>query len=101
MVSEGPGGALLCVWGTSADAVYVVGGDPGWGTGPAAHRLDRGAWVPVDTDGMAGTLWWVFGPEERFKEGTRSTGRKPDPRKGIPGVLEATCNVTERSTLWQ
>lgn len=51
-------GALLSVWGRSADDVYVVGADPGGG--PMAFHLANGEWTPLA--GLdAGHLWWVSG----------------------------------------
>lgn len=52
--------ALLSVWGTSANDVYVVGGDVNDGHGPAVLHFDGAAWKRLDT-GQVGNLWWVFG----------------------------------------
>lgn len=51
-------GALLSVWGTAADDVWVVGADPG--DGPLVLHYDGARWERRDT-GHTGTLWWVFG----------------------------------------
>lgn len=51
-------GALLSVWGTSADDVWAVGADDG--SGPTVLHLDAGGWSRLDT-GQSGDLWWVFG----------------------------------------
>jgi hypothetical protein len=52
--------AVLSVWGTSADDVYLVGGDAGDGRGPAVFHGDGASWTRLDT-GQVGNLWWVFG----------------------------------------
>lgn len=61
-VAENLPGALMSVWGRSADDVYVVGAD--LGSGPMAFHLANGAWTPVA--GLdAGDLWWVSGDTGR------------------------------------
>ncbi len=62
---RGLSGALLSIWGTSHDDIWLVGADKNDGTGPmVVHgttgfaRLDL---RPVDPAG--GHLWWVFGPD--------------------------------------
>lgn len=60
VVHQGLDGALLSVWGTSADDVWAVGADPG--DGPLVLHWDGTAWEQMDT-GHTGTLWWVFGFE--------------------------------------
>ena len=52
-------GALLSVWGSSADDVWAVGSDPE-GDRPTVFHLTGGAWQMVDV-GSTGDLWWVFG----------------------------------------
>jgi hypothetical protein len=52
--------ALLSVWGTSADDVYLVGGDANDGRGPAVLHFDGTSWTRLAT-GQVGNLWWVFG----------------------------------------
>lgn len=51
-------GALLSVWGTAADDVWVVGADAG--SGPAVLHYDGATWKQHATDAK-GTLWWVAG----------------------------------------
>lgn len=51
-------GALLSVWGSSADDVWIVGADVG--SGPAVLHYDGATWQQHDT-GATGTLWWVAG----------------------------------------
>lgn len=51
---------LLSVWGTSADDVYVVGGDTGDGQGPLIAHYDGTSWTRLES-GHTGDLWWVFG----------------------------------------
>jgi hypothetical protein len=53
-------GALLSVWGSSADDVWVVGGDAGDGQGPTVLHWDGTAFHRLAT-GQTGDLWWVFG----------------------------------------
>lgn len=55
-------GGLVSVWGTGADNVWTVGGDPGEGQGPMVLHFDGTEWTSLDT-GTTGTLWWVFGFE--------------------------------------
>jgi hypothetical protein len=68
LVEEDLPGALLSVWGTSGEDVWVVGGDPDQrvaGNGPLAPQVmhwDGSVWDAVDT-GTQGSLWWVFGFE--------------------------------------
>jgi hypothetical protein len=57
-------GALLSVWGTSADDVWAVGADALDGTGPTVIHFDGEAWSSVPTGEAAGNLWWVFGFDE-------------------------------------
>lgn len=50
--------ALLSVWGTAADDVWVVGADDG--SGPTVMHWNGGTWDKLDT-GTDGALWWVSG----------------------------------------
>lgn len=50
--------ALLSVFGTGADDVWVVGADAG--SGPAVMRYDGEGWTRFAT-GARGALWWVHG----------------------------------------
>ncbi len=58
VVGEKLPGALLSVWGTTADNVFVVGADGG--AGPMAFHLTGGAWTPL-SGFDPGDLWWVHG----------------------------------------
>ncbi|GDX83339.1 hypothetical protein LBMAG42_51500 [Deltaproteobacteria bacterium] len=58
VVGEKLPGALLSVWGTSVDDVFVVGADGG--AGPMAYHLSGGEWAPM-TGFDPGDLWWVHG----------------------------------------
>lgn len=60
IVSHDLPSGLLSVWGTSERDVYIVGSDPGDGSGPAVLHFDGAAWSRLPT-GQAGSLWWVFG----------------------------------------
>lgn len=51
-------GAILSVWGTSQDDVFLVGADDG--EGPLVLHWDGTAWARLAT-GTTGDLWWVFG----------------------------------------
>jgi hypothetical protein len=53
-------GALLSVWGTTADDVWAVGADPADGSGPTVMHFDGAAWETLPT-GEVGDLWWVHG----------------------------------------
>lgn len=53
-------GALLSVWGSSADDVWAVGADAGDGAGPMVLHLEGGRWSRLQT-GQSGDLWWVHG----------------------------------------
>lgn len=63
VVSDGLDGALLSVWGTSADDVWTVGGDVRDGSGPLVLHYDGSSWERVETGQTEGDLWWVFGFE--------------------------------------
>lgn len=56
-------GALLSVWGTSAEDVWAVGADARDGTGPLVLHYEGTAWERIETGQSAGNLWWVFGFE--------------------------------------
>src|SRR3954462_10261866 len=53
-------GALLSVWGASADDVWTVGGDVGDGKGPMVLHWDGSTFHRLET-GQSGDLWWVYG----------------------------------------
>lgn len=63
IVQQGLPGALLSVWGTGADDVWVVGADARDGSGPLVFHYDGSGWERMETGQTAGTLWWVFGFE--------------------------------------
>lgn len=54
-------GALLSVWGTSANDVWIVGADARDGTGPLVFHHDGESLTRVETGQTQGSLWWVFG----------------------------------------
>ncbi|MFO0648072.1 MAG: hypothetical protein U0326_17670 [Polyangiales bacterium] len=83
-------GAALSVWGTSAQNVYVVGGDALDGSGPYALHFDGQRWSRLNTGLRDGTLWWVHGvaPNAVFMAGTGGTVLRYDP----------TTNRAERMT---
>ena len=61
LVHEELPGALLSVWGTGADDVWMVGGDGRDGMGPLVIHWDGVAFERVDSGLDSGALWWVFG----------------------------------------
>jgi hypothetical protein len=61
VVAEDQPAALLAVWGSSANDVWVVGGDPRDGTGPIVQHFDGTAWTKLDTGQRNVDLWWVTG----------------------------------------
>lgn len=56
-VQEDLDGALLRVWGTSANDVYAVGSDPK-DEGSLMIHFDGTKWTKLDT-GTTGDLWWI------------------------------------------
>ncbi|WP_434423734.1 hypothetical protein [Nannocystis pusilla] len=58
IVEKGLPGALMSVWGSSPEDVWVVGADAG--DGPAVKHWDGAAWTELDA-GSPGHLWWVSG----------------------------------------
>jgi hypothetical protein len=65
IITQGQPGALLSVWGTSSEDVWVVGADAHDGKGPLVFHYDAGSWSRLETGLDSGDLWWVFG----FKDG--------------------------------
>lgn len=63
VLTEGERGALLSIWGTSPDDVWVVGADARDDTGPLVYRVRDGALTRLETGEPDGDLWWVFGFE--------------------------------------
>lgn len=61
ITTQGEPGALLSVWGASADDVWSVGGDARDGTGPMVLRVRDGDVERIETGETSGDLWWVFG----------------------------------------
>ncbi|MGH9888206.1 MAG: hypothetical protein ACREBE_21920, partial [bacterium] len=60
LASEQPA-ALLAVWGTTADNVWVVGGRSELAGAPTILHRSGGAWTRVDSNQRGIDLWWVFG----------------------------------------
>jgi hypothetical protein len=58
-VFEKQPGALLRVWGTSSEDVYIVGADAE-GTGPTVLHYDGDEWEILEPP-VSGSLWWVDG----------------------------------------
>jgi hypothetical protein len=63
VVLEGLDGALLSIWGTSADDIWTVGGSLGNGKGATVLRFDGAAWHDQHADATGGDVsyWWVNG----------------------------------------
>src|SRR5262245_9943896 len=57
-------GALLSVWGTRHDDVWVVGGDQGDGLGPTVLHFDGKESTVMATGETEGNLWWVTGLQD-------------------------------------
>jgi hypothetical protein len=76
-----PAAALLSLWGSAHDDVFIVGSDDG--SGPVVLHWDGAAWAKLDT-GTTGDLWWAWsdggdvvymvGDGGRLVTYTRSTG---------------------------
>lgn len=75
-------GAMLDIWGTSAQDVYAVGSDPMDGSGPLAFHYDGARWTRLNTGLRRGTLWWVYGtgPDTVFMVGEGGTVLRYNPR---------------------
>lgn len=63
LVGEAQPAALLSVWGSDVDDVWVVGGREAPGGAPIARHFDGVSWSSVDTGVTGVDLWWVFGFE--------------------------------------
>lgn len=63
LVHEADPAAMLAVWGTSADDVWVVGSRRELAGGPTIYRYDGSAWTQLDSGHTSLDLWWVFGFE--------------------------------------
>ena len=59
-VSEDRASALLSVWGSSADDVWIVGGDEG-GAGPIVLHYDGTGFTKLESGLRNVDLWWVYG----------------------------------------
>jgi hypothetical protein len=57
---QGLGGAVLSVWGTGPEDVYVVGGPLGNGGDAVVQRYDGASWKSLDPGGED-SFWWVSG----------------------------------------
>ena len=63
IVDAGLPAALISIWGSSVDDIWVVGADSGDGIGPMVLHREKGRWSRINT-GRTGDLWWVFGFDE-------------------------------------
>jgi hypothetical protein len=63
MVFEGLDPALLSIWGSSADDIWIVGSNPDDGGGPLVVQWD-GAEFRRHRNDADGDLWWVTGNGE-------------------------------------
>ena len=62
-VGEGLDSALLSIWGSAWNDVWVVGADPG--TGGVLLHFDGTAWEKLDVLGD-GDAWWIEGTDSRL-----------------------------------
>jgi hypothetical protein len=68
VVLQGLAPALLCVWGTSSDNVFAVGGPRGNGGASAVLRYDGHVWKDLSGDlapNHSETFWWAHGTSGR------------------------------------
>lgn len=102
VVENGPGGAIIAVWGSEDGDVYCVGGNPGTGSGPSAHVLRDGAWSTVPTAGAQGHLWWVAGIDERtvYMTGEGATILLHNPQTGETTVEDLPDGVPADTTIF-
>lgn len=63
IVDAGLPAALIAIWGSGVDDIWVVGADSEDGIGPMVLHRDHGRWSRINT-GRTGDLWWVFGFDE-------------------------------------
>jgi hypothetical protein len=63
-VLQGLKPALLCVWGTSPDDVFAVGGPRGNGTPSAVLHYDGHGWRDLAPGGTE-TFWWAHGTSDQ------------------------------------
>jgi|TARA_B100001750_G_scaffold157205_1_gene126449 hypothetical protein len=63
IIDAGLPAALISIWGSSVDDIWVVGADSGDGIGPMVLHREKGKWSRINT-GRTGDLWWVFGFDE-------------------------------------
>jgi hypothetical protein len=68
------GPTLLCVWGTSANDVFAVGGPRGNGTPSAFFHYDGKAWASLSPGGTD-TYWWAHGTSSKDVWAVGETGR--------------------------
>lgn len=93
-VAENLPGAVLSVWGSAADDVFVVGADAG--NGPEAHHFDGEAWTPLSGLG-SGDLWWVTGAgDARWTAGAGGRVARLEPG----GATSASWVVDEAVTFF-
>jgi hypothetical protein len=97
-------GAFYSVWGTSTDALYVVGGQPlgGGASVGAMFRHAGGEWTQVDVPEGAGKLNWVTGVgDARFVVGDLGTIlRRTGDDDATPWALEGCDTVLPLWGVW-
>ena len=73
-------GAILSIWASARDDIWVAGADPSDGLGPMVMHFDGADWERLET-GASGHLWWVFGAADGALwltgEGGKILTRKP------------------------
>lgn len=63
-IAAGESSAMLAIWGTRSDDVWVVGGRTSPTGGPSILHYDGTAWVRVDSQQTNLDLWWVVGLDD-------------------------------------
>ena len=93
-VLHGRAPALLSVWGSGADDVFVVGSDPGDGAGPWVLRWDGAAWerLPTGTSGALGSVAGTDRTRPVFMVGAGGLALRWD--RGVGGTSGAFTRLT-------
>ncbi|MBA3818942.1 MAG: hypothetical protein H0X17_08625 [Deltaproteobacteria bacterium] len=61
LLTDAEPAALLSVWGTDAEDVWVTGGRSELAGAPTLLHLEAGTWSRVDSGQTGIDLWWAFG----------------------------------------
>ncbi len=95
-------GAMLSIWGTTAQDVYAVGADSNDGTGPQALHFDGTRWTRIDTGLGHGSLWWVQGisPTLVFMVGSDGTVLRHNPTTGATERMTTPATAPTLFGVW-